>query len=95
MNSIEIIKKEGYRREDLTAENKKVMSFLDHITEDFDNLKDNLEFIDKEMVEDGEIGKIKREIAIKVISAAEEWMEACKADIQISLAENQPNNENK
>lgn len=95
MNSVEIIKKEGYRREDLTKENQKVMSFLDRLTDDFDNLKDNLEFMDEEMTDDSEIGKIKREIAIKIIAAAEEWMEASKADIQISLIENQTDVGNK
>ncbi len=89
MDSLEIIKKDGYKREDLNASNQRVMGFLDHLTEDFDNLKDNLEFIDDEMMDDTQIGKLKKEIALKVIARAELWLEATKADIQISLAENE------
>ncbi len=96
MDTFGIIKKEGYRREDLSKEHQAELNAQDFIIEELDNLKNNLEFIDEEMcsegLETGEetiIEQIKTEIARKVIDKAVEWVKAQQAEYQISLAENE------
>lgn len=100
MDTLGIIKKEGYRREDLSKEHQAELNAQDYIIEELDNLKNNLEFVDEEMcsegLETGEetiMGQIKTEIARKVINKAVEWVKVQQAEYQISLAENKPDEE--
>lgn len=99
MDTLGIIEKEGYRREDLSKTDQKVMEWLDHLTDELDNLKNNLDFVDEEMGVCGEepeelVGKLKREIAIKTIDKAVYWLELQKAEYQIAFAENNDEEEN-
>ena len=75
MDTFRIIKQKGYRREDLSEQNE--------------NLKDNLDYIDEECTEESTIGKIKKEYANKVINGVVEWLEMELADMQINLAESE------
>lgn len=100
MDTLNIIEKEGYRREDLSKEHQAELDAQDFIIDELDNLKNNLEFIDEEMCrKDFEtrketiLEKMKSEIAEKVIDKAIEWLRIQQADYQISLAESEPDNE--
>lgn len=101
MDTLRIIQQEGYRRQDLNEENQKIMNWLDHLIEQLDNLKNNVEFIDEE-IENPEfvakedrtiLGTMKYEMACKVIDKAVEWLQIEAADVQIALAENEPDEE--
>ena len=90
MDTLGIIKKEGYRREDLNEQNQTIMRWLDVLTEHVETLKGNLGFIDEEMEEEGSaFGALKKEACLATLEAVMEWIEIGKAEIQIELAENE------
>lgn len=94
MDTLGIIEKEGYRREDLNQENQTALYWMDCLIEDLDNLKNNLGFIDEEMeFPETIIAKIKNEIAVGVIDKAVEWCKIQEAEIQIGMAENETEEE--
>jgi hypothetical protein len=100
MDTLGTIKKDGYKRENLSKENQAQLDAQDYIINELDNLKNNLEFIDSDMCSEGletenefVVGKIKTEIAINVIDKAVEWLKVQQAEYQISLAENEEEEE--
>lgn len=100
MDTSEIIKQDGYKKENLSKENQAQLDAQDYIINELDNLKNNLEFIDSDMCSEGletgnesVVGKIKTEIAINVINKAVEWLKLQQAEYQISLAENEEEEE--
>lgn len=89
MDAFRIIKQKGYRREDLSEHNQEILSFCDMLIESLENLKDNLDYIDEECIEESTIAKIKKEYANKVINGVVEWLEMELADMQVNLAESE------
>lgn len=87
MDVIGIINKEGYRREDLTEENNFIMGWLDHLYESIDGFEADYE---TETEDTTLLEKIKNEIAIETIEELKRYLQGTIAEIQISLIENQP-----
>lgn len=88
-----ICQKPGYRREDLTKENQEILSWCDSVVEELDNLKNNLEFLEDSDLDSSDdlsvISQMKKEIVVKTIDKAVEWLQAHVDEIQVGLAENQ------
>lgn len=92
MNPFIIINKDGYRYEDLTEENKKVIDWLNNLLDDMDGFTADYELTLKD--EDASIlEKMEAEIALNTMKKFKEYAEAQIADYQISLIENQPEEE--
>lgn len=92
MNPFIIINKDGYRYEDLTEENKKVIDWLNNLLDDMDGFTADYELTLKD--EDASmLEKIEAEIALNTMKEFKEYAEAQIADYQISLIENQPEEE--
>lgn len=88
-----IIKKEGYRYEDLTEEHKKLIDVLRWLQEDFESFEYNLDAYCEIVDDDTIISKIEMEFAKKVIDGVKEWIDYRIADYQISLRESEPDPE--
>lgn len=87
MQTLKIIEKEGYRFEDLTKENQEIIRWLKYLKEDFENFEYQHDEISEILTD------IVSEIADDVIEEVKTWMEIQIADYQISMAENQPEEE--
>lgn len=81
---------EGYRYEDLNDENKNIIDWLNHLVEGLDGLKGDYEL---ESEDTTILEKIRNEIAIQTIIEAKEWLDASIDEIQVSLIENQGDEE--
>ena len=88
-----IIKKEGYRYEDLTEEHKKLIDVLRWLQEDFERFEYNFDAYCEIVDDDTIISKIEMEFAKKVIDGVKEWIDYRIADYQISLRESEPDPE--
>ena len=88
-----IIKKEGYRYEDLTEEHKKLIDVLRWLQEDFESFEYNFDAYCEIVDDDTIISKIEMEFAKKVIDGVKEWIDYRIADYQISLRESEPDPE--
>ena len=78
---------EGYRYEDLTEENKNIIDWCRHLIEDIDGFKADYE---TETEYTNTLSKIRNEIAIDTINMLKEYLKASVDEYQISLIENQP-----
>lgn len=78
---------EGYRYEDLTEENKNIIDWCKYLIEDIDGFKADYE-IETEYTTT--LDKITSEIAIDTINKLKKYLEGSVAEYQISLIENQP-----
>jgi len=90
MDYFRIIEKEGYRVEDLNAENQNIIRYLKYLRAD----AENFEWEDEDVMcsPDTIIGKMKAEIADNVIEQFKDWIDIQIAEYQIALAESQDNN---
>ena len=94
-NSYRLLEERGYRREDLTRNSQDILYWLDTMQERIENLKYDLNSMDEEIRDYSDrknitlIGQLKKEYALKVMDFVLEKMEEFKADIQITLAENE------
>ena len=84
-----ICSKEGYRREDLTEQQREVLEGVDFVLNSIRDLKDNLDFVDDGIDEETALGKVKAEIYNKVIDAVLDWAESSELELQIALAESE------
>lgn len=75
-----ICETEGYRLEDLSKEDQRIVNALN-------SLADAFEGFEPDFYEGGTLGEIKDEIAEEVIEQVKEWFEATIAEMQVSLAE--------
>lgn len=95
MDVLRIIKQDGYKYDDLTDENKKVIDWCNYLINDlytFEYQDDDVTMVDDDELTT--IGKIKKEISDDVIAQIKHWMELTVADVQISLIENQEYKDN-
>lgn len=86
MDVLFIIRREGYRYEDLNERNKESMDWLKFLQKEFEDSYTPVEEYD----EDSILGKMCNEIAGEVIEDIKRWLESTIADIQISMIEDQP-----
>ena len=85
MNARDIVRKEGYRYEDLTDSQKRIMDGYSYALED---MKHSAELILTDMEEDGSaITEIKLESAQEFLYELEDHMEINMSQQQIGLAE--------
>lgn len=81
--------KEAYKFEDLTEENKKILSAYDFAIED----ASNKEFIVGEMLEcfgdDSTLGKIRREIAEEAVDAVVDYLKNQREYMLVSFLDSQ------
>ena len=90
MDTLRIIKQEGYRFENLSEKNQAIIRWLNFLKEDFKSFDMSVYDIDC-MNPQTTIEKMKAEVAEEVIEAVERWMEIQIAEYQISLIESQDN----
>ena len=89
MDVIRITNNEGYRYEDLTNENKDIIDWLNYLVNDIDGFEYDYS---KEAQTEHEttLDRIKNEIAVEVIEKLKDYLRATILEYQISLIENQP-----
>ena len=81
-----ICSQKGYRYEDLTPENQNVIDWCKHLAGELDTFAENT-------IEDGGAPlheRVYNSIARETVECAKEWLETTILEIQVSLAENQP-----
>lgn len=87
MDVFSIIEKDGYKYDDLTDDNKKIIDGCNYLIKDIDTF----EFDDYDINVKTTLGKIKKEISDEVILQLQEWLNGTIAELQISLIESQDN----
>ena len=87
MDVIRITNNEGYRYEDLTKENKDIIDWCNYLVNDIDGFEYDYAI---EPEHETTLDRIKNEIAVEVIEKLKHYLEATILEYQISLIENQP-----
>ncbi len=85
MDTLGIIKRDGYTFDDLTPENQDVIRWLRLVEADIDTFEANCLF----GLDDTIIEKLQAEIAEDVIAEFRQWLACEIAEVQISLIEHQ------
>lgn len=91
MDVFRIINQDGYKYDDLTDENKKVIDWCNYLIDDLKGFEfddDDVNCFDEDLTT---IGKIKKEISDEVIEQIKEWLNTSVAEFQIVLIESQDN----
>lgn len=88
MDVIRITNKEGYRYEDLTKENKDIIDWLNYLVNDIDGFE--YDYAEVQPEHETTLDRIKNEIAVEVIEELKDYLKVTILEYQISLIENQP-----
>lgn len=89
MDTLGIIKRDGYTFDDLNPQNRDVIQWLRYLEADIDTFEANCLF----GLDDTIIEKLQAEIAEDVIAEFRQWLACEIAEVQISLIENQEEEE--